>query len=149
MDMQSKMHQTIDAICKENGCSLIELQLKGGRRNMVVQVYADTEEGITLGQCEHINRLIQDELDMDEGFTRYYRLDVSSPGLDRPLIHDFQLKKYLDKELVFTIKAEDETVKKTAVLKSFNEAVFDVEIDGALEQIDRNMVDRVKVKIQW
>ncbi len=51
--------------------------------------------------------------------------------------------------MVFTIKAEDETVKKTAVLKSFNEAVFDVEIDGALEQIDRNMVDRVKVKIQW
>ena len=90
MDLQSRLYQKIDAICKENDCFLIDLKVKGGRNNMVIQVFADTEDGITLGQCEKINRLIQDDLDMDESFTRYYRLDVSSPGLDRPLVHDFQ-----------------------------------------------------------
>jgi ribosome maturation factor RimP len=149
MDLQSRLQKKIDAICEGYGLHLIELQLKGGKSNTVIQVYADTKNGITLDQCEHLNRQIQDSLDMDESFTRFYRLDVSSPGLDRPLVKDFQFEKYLNKELIFQVNIGGQSVEKTAVLKSFDERKFEIEIKGLIENIDRINVEKVKVKIPW
>ena len=42
--------------------------------------------------------MIQDEIDFDDDFPQKYRLDVSSPGLDKPLVYDFQFKRTIGKK---------------------------------------------------
>ncbi len=71
---------------------LIDLELKGRIGAQVLRIFVDTDGGITLDQCVVLNREISDMLDRRDIMPGRYRLEVSSPGLDRPLksIRDFQ-----------------------------------------------------------
>ncbi|MDZ7332044.1 MAG: ribosome maturation factor RimP [candidate division KSB1 bacterium] len=83
----------------------IDLELKGRVGAQVLRVFVDTDGGITLDQCVILSREISDALDRRDILPGRYRLEVSSPGLDRPLksMRDFQRNlgrqvkiKYLD-----------------------------------------------------
>lgn len=85
----------------------IDLELKGRVGAQVLRVFVDTDGGITLDQCVILSREISDALDRRDILPSRYRLEVSSPGLDRPLKspRDFQRNlgrqvkiKYLDEE---------------------------------------------------
>jgi ribosome maturation factor RimP len=64
---------------------LIDVELKGSSGSQVLRIYADVEGGITLQLCEQLSREISDLLDMKNIINGKYRLEVSSPGTDRPL----------------------------------------------------------------
>lgn len=64
---------------------LIDVELKGSSGSQVLRIYADVEGGITLDLCEQLSREISDLLDMKNIINGKYRLEVSSPGTDRPL----------------------------------------------------------------
>jgi ribosome maturation factor RimP len=64
---------------------LVDVELKGSSGSQVLRIYADVEGGITLHLCEQLSREISDLLDMKNIINGKYRLEVSSPGTDRPL----------------------------------------------------------------
>ncbi len=71
----------IERIAEHSGCELWHAELKGG----TLRVLIDKAEGVTLSDCEHVSKLVSAYLDVvDFGKSRYV-LEVSSPGLDRPL----------------------------------------------------------------
>lgn len=74
------------------GCQLVTLQLVQGARRSILRLFVDRQEGdgqIELGALEKLNRLLGDLLDVEDEhrgiFRGQYNLEVSSPGLDRPL----------------------------------------------------------------
>jgi len=74
------------------GLDFIDLELKGGRSNKVVRIVVDADGGVKLDTCAAISQAISDELDTSDLIPGRYRLEVSSPGVDRPLrtMRDFQ-----------------------------------------------------------
>ena len=105
MTIEEKIKKIADSVILAEGLNLIEVKIRGDAKNPVFEIYADNEKGITLGQCQKISRQIQDELDMDDSFQQNYRLDVSSPGLDRALIYDWQFKKSVGQRLELILKS--------------------------------------------
>lgn len=63
------------------GYELVELEFQGG----VLRLYIDQPQGVTLDDCEKVSRQIGTVLDVADPIPRAYSLEVSSPGLDRPL----------------------------------------------------------------
>jgi len=80
-----KIREFIQLVIEQNTAELIDLEFKGKKGNQVLRVFVDTEGGITLKQCEQISREISDFLDQKDLISGKYRLEVSSPGIDRPL----------------------------------------------------------------
>ncbi len=78
---------------------LVEIELKGRSGNQVLRIFVDSEGGITLGQCEKISREISDILDQKDVFSGKYRLEVSSPGTDRPLKNYKDFRKNLNRQV--------------------------------------------------
>jgi ribosome maturation factor RimP len=72
------------------GC---ELQPQG--RSSVLRIYIDTEQGITLTDCSKVSRQISAMLDVEDPIQGDYSLEISSPGLNRPLFEIDQYKKVI------------------------------------------------------
>jgi ribosome maturation factor RimP len=67
------------------GYVLWELEYAPGRGNALVRLYIDTAAGITLDDCERVSRAVSEVLDAEDPIPGHFTLEVSSPGLDRPL----------------------------------------------------------------
>jgi ribosome maturation factor RimP len=77
---------------KENGVEFVHSEIVGSKRNMTVRIYIDKPQGVTLEDCSIVSRGIEDVIDADDFIPSPYVLEVSSPGLERPLfsIQDFE-----------------------------------------------------------
>jgi ribosome maturation factor RimP len=67
------------------GLELVEVSVGGQHARTVVKVFIDRQEGVTLEDCERAHRALNPALDVADPFPHAYTLEVSSPGLDRPL----------------------------------------------------------------
>ena len=87
-----EIQNTLQPIADEMQIEIVEVEFKQGRE-AALTVYIDTETGVDLNTCEKFHRAIDPVLDeLDPTFGAPYTLNVSSPGLDRPLktARDFQ-----------------------------------------------------------
>ncbi|MCS6807627.1 MAG: ribosome maturation factor RimP [Bacteroidota bacterium] len=85
-----ELHNIIMQCCQQHGVTLIALELRGSARRRVVEVYIDKPEGVSLRECADVSNAIGSAIDRIPAFSSTYRLDVSSPGIDRPLVHTWQ-----------------------------------------------------------
>lgn len=72
-------------ILEAHRCDLVDIEIKGKPGDQIVRAFVDAPGGISLGQCENISREFSEVLDMEDVMPGAYRLEVSSPGLTRPL----------------------------------------------------------------
>ncbi len=149
MQITEKIKNIVNPLCREMELRLVDLQVQGSQRNLEINVFADSEKGITLGQCTKLARLIQDELDMDDAYRMKYRLNVSSPGLDRPLTEDWEFQKNIGRTLKVRY-TEEETAKEIAgKLTGWDADTIEIEIKGEKISILRTGITRAKIKLQW
>lgn len=150
MIIEERLKEIAEKECKTQNSYLVEALVKGDLKNPIFQIFADSNNGITLEQCTLLSRRIRDELDMDESISGNYRLDVSSPGLTRPLVHDFQFKKNLNRDLVVKVNIEDGKKKKYhGKLLGFDSDKIEIQTSEGKLEIDRNSIDQAKIKLAW
>ena len=97
-DKINKIKGLIKPLFDQKGIYLVEIELRGHINNQVLSVYADTETGITMQQITEISREISDILDIEDLIKGKYRLNISSPGIDRPLTEPWQYRRNIEKK---------------------------------------------------
>ena len=96
-----------------NGFFLIDVTFRGTVNNKVIEVFIDGEKNITAGDCAEISRKINSVIDEKQLIKSRYRLDISSPGVDRPLQFLKQYHKHIGRlfEVVFKVDKEKKSLK--------------------------------------
>ena len=131
------------------GVHLIDLEVRGEGQAKTVDVYIDSEAGITTDICSEVSREIDRSVDC-AGFERgSYRLTVSSPGIARPLKFAWQYKKHVGRRLDLLVRSPDGTKSVSGKLLSMDETT--VVIDGGKERqtVPLNSVVEARVKAPW
>ena len=95
--LQSTLEELIEPYFREQGVELVELAIKGSPQRRLLRIYADGSEGITIDKCAELSRGLADILDTCDPIQGSYVLEVSSPGLDRPLNTDRDYQRALGK----------------------------------------------------
>ncbi len=72
-------------IAGEAGVELVDVEMKTSQGRLHLVVYIDQPQGITLEDCERVHRLLGELMDMKDPIPSSYMLEVSSPGIERPL----------------------------------------------------------------
>jgi len=147
--LQDKIEQLAKQACDDLNLFLIEVRIRGDRRQPVFEIFADTEKGITLKECEMLTRDLQDRIDLDDSFMENYRLNVSSPGLDRPLKQDFEYKRNIGQQLIIKLQSAEGIIEKIGELTGFNETSLELLSGHKPESINRSDIKEAKVKIKW
>jgi ribosome maturation factor RimP len=89
--LEDKIREIIEPAINALGIELDNIELNKMRGKALLRIYIDREEGITIDDCTLVSREVETLLDVEDPIPYSYVLEVSSPGLDRPLrnIRDF------------------------------------------------------------
>ena len=79
------------------GMEIVLIEIKGGGNRSIVRVFIDQPEGISLNDCERFSRRFSVLLDVEDWIPFRYVLEVSSPGLDRPLTKETDFQRFAGK----------------------------------------------------
>ena len=113
------------------GYELWELEYSPGRGNGFLRLYLDAAAGITLEDCERVSRAVSELLDAEDPIPGQYTLEVSSPGLERPLRTAEQFGRFVG-ETVFVenVQAVEGRRRFRGPLTAAGAETVEVEMDG-------------------
>lgn len=132
------------------GLYLIDILVRAEGRVRVVEVYIDSDKGVTADQCGEVSRRITPVLDAVASLKGEYTLTVSSPGLDRPLKFSRQYVKHKGRTLVIQWKSAEGIKKLEAGLEDATETTITVRTDRDEKvTIPFDAIMEARVKPRW
>lgn len=104
MANDKKITQAIKPLIESEGFELIGVEIIQSGRKLLVRVYVDKPGGIIIDECARLSRRIGALFDAEGVIESQYLLEVSSPGLNRPLFNKEQIKAQLGNEISVQVK---------------------------------------------
>ena len=145
-NIEEKVESLIKKRVEDIGYELYDvIYLKEGK-NYILRIVIDKPEGITLEDCEKVNNEITDMIDEANYIKEQYFFEVSSPGLERVLRKEWQLKKYIGEDVEIRLFKKDENNFKQydGILKSVENEYLEIEQEEKIYKIDRKNISQVK-----
>lgn len=91
---QDRLTSLIEPLVESLGYELVLLEFSPQGNSALLRLYIDAEAGVTLGDCESVSREVAAMLDVEDPIRTPYQLEVSSPGLDRPLTKPSHFERF-------------------------------------------------------
>ncbi|KMK51838.1 ribosome maturation protein RimP [[Actinobacillus] muris] len=98
--LQTLVQDSIDAM----GFELVGIECQRAGRFMTVRLYIDKEGGVTIEDCSDVSRQVSAIFDVEDPIADKYNLEVSSPGLDRPLFTLAHYQRFIGREVVIHLR---------------------------------------------
>ena len=130
-DIEQKSEKLLEPILAENEFELVDVEYVQEGKDWYLRAYIDKEGGITVNDCELVSRAFEVKLDEGDFIPDAYILEVSSPGLTRPLKKERDYKRNLGRPVeVHLYKAVDKEKDFVGLLDSYDEEKVVLDIDG-------------------
>jgi len=118
------------------GFEILAVELSGRGSGTILRVYIDGPNGVTLDDCANVSHQLSAILDVEDPITEAYTLEVSSPGLDRPLAKRSHFEAVLGQQVkIQTYGYINGRRKFTGLLTAVGDATLTVEVDGEVYEI--------------
>lgn len=138
----------LQPIIEKHNVELVDVEYIKELGNYYLRVYVDKEGGITVLDCVDVSRDFEEVLDEKDPIVDAYILEVSSPGLDRPLKKDKDFERSIGKEVEFKLyKAIDGNKEFVGTLISFTTADMVIAIDGEEQTFERSTVAHIRLSV--
>jgi ribosome maturation factor RimP len=92
--IEKRIKEIVEPVINSLGIGLDYVEILKMRGKLLLRIFIDKEGGVTVDDCEYVSREIEAILDVEDPIPSSYVLEVSSPGLDRPLRNPDDFKKY-------------------------------------------------------
>jgi ribosome maturation factor RimP len=137
----SQVEQEVMKICEplaaEQGLSIVDICFRRETHGWVLRVLVERLEGrVSIDDCSTLSRELSDLIDIEDPIEGKYNLEVSSPGLDRPLTKAEDYKRFSGREVALKTSAPVEGRKNfKGVLSGLVDDTLSIEIDGKTYQL--------------
>ena len=102
--LEQKLQDLLLGSVEDLGCELWGIECQRVGRYLTVRLFIDKEGGVTVEDCADVSRQVSAVLDVEDPIADKYNLEVSSPGLDRPLFTFAQYTRYIGQEIVVHLR---------------------------------------------
>lgn len=121
----------------EQGYELVEVELAGQSGVRILRIYIDKADGgIGLQDCTTISQLLNPLLDAEDFISENYFLEVSSPGIDRPVRKPSDFNRYAGEAITVLTHSPIQGRKKfDGMLRGFEDGLIQVDCDGTLYEV--------------
>ena len=123
--LRDDIRRVAGPILDAEGAELVELILHRHGAQALIRLLVDKVGGVTIQLCSRLNRLVGQALDEANLMDTRYTLEVSSPGLDRPLVSKRDFERAIGEELELEVRDETQSIRlvKGTLLSVQDEAV--------------------------
>lgn len=146
MGKDEALGRLIEPVVTGLGYELVGLEHLRGRGAGLVRIFIDAPEGITLDDCERVSRQVSAMLDVEDPIIGAYTLEVSSPGVDRPLFTPEHYARHVGQRVrVMLRRLVDGRRKLTGTLCEVDAAGVVVEDGGERHRVEFDDIERAKL----
>lgn len=128
---EQKTEEILLPIVEEYGFELVDVEYVKEGGTWYLRTYIDKEGGISIDDCEKVSHRLSDILDEKDYIDDTYIMEVSSPGLGRPLKKEKDFKRSLGKEVdIRTYRMIDKQKEFTGILKDYDKDTVTIELEN-------------------
>ena len=139
----------IEPIIHGENLDLVDVEYKKEGKYWYLRVYIDKKGGVFIEDCQKVSRQIEDMIQIDEIINSSYILEVSSPGLDRPLKKEKDFIRSLGKKVkVTTYSPIDKQRNFVGVIKDISNQTLGLDVNGALVAIPLEIIANAKLVLE-
>jgi len=141
--------EMVTPIINENRLELVDVEYKKEGKNWFLRIFIDKEGGVTVDDCTRVSRQIEDLIEVEEVVPSSYILEVSSPGLDRPLKKKEDFLRFKGKRAhvtTYTPIHQQKSFKGT--IQDFQNDVLFLEIDCDRVEIPKNQIAKARLELE-
>ena len=148
--IENKVEDLIKEKIEKLGYELYDVEYAKEAKNYFLRIYIESENGISLDDCEKVSNEIDEPLDKSNIIAEQYFLEVSSTGIEKVLRKDNHLEKNIGEEVEVKLFKKDDKGNKSYIgnLKSFNEKEIIIETDEEVI-IERKNIAQIKTIYNW
>ena len=142
----SALQELLEPSVTSLGYDFVAVELTGDGSQTILRVYIDLPGGITVDDCEQVSRQVSAVLDVEDPIPGEYTLEVSSPGLDRPLVKREDFERYSGEDVkIHTGEAVLGRRNFTGRLQGLDNDLVLVEVHNEVYEINLNNVERARL----
>jgi ribosome maturation factor RimP len=149
-EIKERVIALVGSLLSDQGMDLVDLEYRREGRGWVLRLYIDKEGGTTLEDCSRVSQEIGTTLDIEDFMVAPYTLEVSSPGLNRPLKSQKDFIKYRGQLIkVKTLDPIDHRRNFKGKLRGVSGEGIEMELDGGIITIPLANVAKANLEIDF
>lgn len=149
-EIVARTEELVMPIIEANHFELVDVEYVKEGANWYLRIYADKEGGINIDDCVLISRALEERLDAEDFISDAYILEVSSPGLGRPLKKDKDFRRSLGEKVECKLyKAVDGQKEFEGVLEDFDADTITISIEEEKLTLARKDIAMVRLAIDF
>ncbi len=151
MDVAAHAEGLLRDVVEADGVELVHVEYQPEGSPAVLRIYIDKPGGVGLQDCERVSKQASTLLDIEENFILLrYVLEVSSPGIERPLFKEADYRRFVGKEIrLITTETIEDRKKFTGLIRTFSEGILKLEFDGETLQIPFSKIRKANLVHQF
>ncbi len=135
-EYESRTERFLLPLLAEHNFELVDVEYVKEGGNWYLRTYIDKEGGITVDDCAVISRTLSDWLDKEDFIADSYTLEVSSPGLGRPLKKDKDFERSMGEDVELRLyKPRDKQKEFAGILKGYDRETVTIETEDGREEV--------------
>lgn len=149
------LEREIESRIDDLGYELVELERAGAKARPILRIRIDrpgSDQGVTLDDCARVSRELESFLDAKEDLGERYVLEVSSPGVERPLVKRSDYERFAGREVAIKTGAAVGDLGKRieGVLRGINDRdVVELDVKGRTVEVDRDNIRKAHLVYRW
>ena len=147
---EQKAEALLMPIIEQHNFELGDVEYVKEGSNWYLRAYIDKEGGITVDDCEVVSRAFSDKLDEEDFIEEAYIMEVSSPGLGRPLKKEKDYKRSMGKELeIRTYRAIHKEKEFYGVLKAYDDDSVTIENEQGQQTFQKSEIALIRLAFDF
>lgn len=147
--IENSVKKLIEPVVEEMGFELVEVEYLQAHGDWVLRLYVDKPGGITIGEITRVSREAGTILDVEDIIRGGYSMEVSSPGLDRPLVKPEHFTRAIGKSASIRTKTPVDGRKRfKGLIEGFSDGTLTfVDTDSKSYKIEISNIDKARLTI--
>ena len=147
---EQKAEALLSPIVEARGFELVDVEYVKEAGEWYLRGYIDKPGGITVNDCEAVSRAFSDKLDEEDFIEESYIMEISSPGLDRPLKREKDFARSMGKLVeIRTYRPIDKQKEFCGELTAYDSNSVTIDEDGAARTFDRKDIALIRLYIEF
>lgn len=146
-----KVSQLVEPVVQEFGMEVVDVEFRAERGRWILRVFIDKEGGITVDDCASVSRELGDLIEAEDLIDYPYVLEISSPGLNRPLRKESDFIRSIGKMVKLKMSRPINRRRNfTGRLANVREGVIGLLVDeNNLVELPLKEIDKARVKYEF
>lgn len=144
MELKNRIMELLAAPLLEEGFDIVEIKLARYRKDSRLQIFVDSDNGVRLDDCAGLSRRIETIIEENQVFGSGYTLEVSSPGLDRPLLTARDFRRRVGETIQLTFNDLDIAPVKGELI-SADDVMLELKMSDGTRKINLDQVKMGKI----